>query len=256
MKDAKAEDLTRQPEQIKAFRDTWELGIHSYLTYLRDRLAAASDLLTESGSIFVQIGDENVHLMRSLMDEVFGAENFCLQITFRKTGGQSSDTIASVADYLLWYARDHERVKYRAIYQSKADPKDRPSIYRWLEIADNKVRRKMTASELDGSVDIPPGSKIFACDNLTSPRPANEADLKSFTYQGVAFTPGKGTFKSDEKGLDSLAAANRLFQVSTTLYYVRYLDDFPVVPIDSIWQDTSAGGYTDERLYVVQTTAR
>src|SRR5262245_14608554 len=119
VKDAKAEDLTRQPEQIKAFRDTWELGIHSYLTYLRDRLAAARDLLTESGSIFVQIGDENVHLVRSAMDEVFGSDNFVSLITFKKTAGATADYLAGVVDYLVWYARDLEYLKYRPVYLDK-----------------------------------------------------------------------------------------------------------------------------------------
>src|SRR5438067_8554677 len=115
VKDAKAEDLTRQPEQIKAFRDTWELGIHSYLTYLRDRLAAARDLLTESGSIFVQIGDENVHLVRSLMDEVFGSENFCSMIQFVKTTGQTAEKLAAITDYILWYGKDSSQTKYRGL---------------------------------------------------------------------------------------------------------------------------------------------
>src|SRR5262249_20477347 len=120
VKDAKAEDLTRQPEQVKAFRDTWQLGIHSYLTYLRDRLAVARELLTESGSVFVQIGDENIHVVRSLLDEVFGSENFVALITFKKTSSASSELLSGVSDYLIWYARYRERVKYRQLYLEKS----------------------------------------------------------------------------------------------------------------------------------------
>src|SRR4029077_8674282 len=119
VKDAKAEDLTRQPEQVKAFRDTWELGIHSYLTYLRDRLAAARDLLTESGSIFVQIGDENVHLVRFLLDEVFGSQNALCQITFKKTTTTTGELLAATTDYLLWYAKDRDHVKYHDLYEER-----------------------------------------------------------------------------------------------------------------------------------------
>jgi len=147
VKDGKAEHITREPEQVKAFRDTWRDGIHSYLTYLRDRLTVARDLLTDSGSIFVQIGDENVHRVRAVMDEVFGAQNYCSQIAFRKTGGQSSVTIASVADTLLWYARNRESVKYRQPYQSKTGPEDRPPIYSWIESSNLAGRRKISTEE-------------------------------------------------------------------------------------------------------------
>jgi adenine-specific DNA-methyltransferase len=256
VKDGNAGHITREPEQVKAFRDTWRDGIHSYLTYLRDRLTVARDLLTESGSIFVQIGDENVHRVRGVLDELFGDDNFCSQIAFRKTGGQSSTTIASVADTLLWYARNRESVKFRQPYQSKTGPEDRPPIYSWLESQNLEARRKMSAEEAGGYVPIKPGSRIFACDNLTSPRPANESDVHRFEFQGAEFSPGKGTFKSDKVGLRKLGLANRLFPRSSTLYYVRYLEDFPVIPLDSIWQDTSAGGFSDEKTYVVQTNRK
>ena len=255
VKDGNAAHITREPEQVKAFRDTWRDGIHSYLTYLRDRLTVARDLLTDSGSIFVQIGDENVHRVRAVMDEVFGDQNCCAQIAFRKTGGQSSTTIASVADTVLWYARNREAVKYRQPYQSKTGPEDRPPIYSWIEGQNLESRRKMSAEEVS-AVAIDPASRIFACDNLTSARPANAADVQRFEFQGVAFSPGKGTFKSDKGGLSTLGRANRLFPRSSTLYYVRYLEDFPVIPLDSIWQDTSAGGFSDDKIYVVQTNRK
>jgi adenine-specific DNA-methyltransferase len=173
VKDAKADDLTRQPEQIKAFRDTWELGIHSYLSYMRDRLFAARDLLTESGSIFVQIGDENVHLVRNLLDEVFGSENFCAAIPFRKTAGANSpvahvDVVASVAVYVLWYARNGDLLKYRQVYVSK-DASGVPSgQYTWVEFPDGETR-SLTAEERSTPEEIRKrGGRLLSPDTLSS----------------------------------------------------------------------------------------
>jgi adenine-specific DNA-methyltransferase len=256
VKDGSAEHATRQPEQVKAFRDTWELGIHSYLSYLRDRFVVARDLLTESGSIFVQIGDENVHLVRSVLDEVFGAENFCGLIPFRKTGGQSSALIASVADYLLWYAHNKERVKYRQLYADKTGSADRPSIYSWIESPDKTVRRRMTKAESSGSESVPAGWRIFAPDTLVSLGETANSSVP-YRFNDKVYNPGKNQhWKTTPRGLDQLRTAERLIPVSTSLYYLRYLDDFPVVPIDNVWQDTSAGGYSDQKLYVVQTNRK
>src|SRR5262249_33675001 len=152
VKDAKAEDLTRQPEQIKAFRDTWQLGIHSYLTYLRDRLTIARELLTESGSIFVQIGIENVHHVRELLDEVFGADNFIAQITFKKTAGQTARYLAGTADLLLWYGRGRERLKYRPVFTEKSLGED--DAYVWIELPDGS-RRRMTDTERRDPASLP-----------------------------------------------------------------------------------------------------
>jgi adenine-specific DNA-methyltransferase len=143
VKDGKIEDATRQPEQVRAFRDTWQLGIHSYLTYLRDRLVAAQGLLAETGSLFVQIGDQNVHLVRSLLDEVFGAENCIALIAFRKTTGATGDFIAGATDYLLWFAKDIGRAKYRALYKEKVLGGGGAGNYSWLELRDG-TRRKLT----------------------------------------------------------------------------------------------------------------
>ncbi len=147
VKDGKVEDATRQPEQIRAFRDTWELGIHSYLSYLRDRLAISRDLLTESGSIFVQIGDENVHLVRAVLDEVFGSENFCSLIKFRKTSVQATDLLTTTDDYLLWYAKDRDRVKARRVYSDKDPWVTGGREYRFVELPDGS-RRPMSPDEL------------------------------------------------------------------------------------------------------------
>jgi adenine-specific DNA-methyltransferase len=169
VKDAKAEDLTRQPEQIRAFRDTWELGIHSYLTYLRDRLTVARDLLTESGSIFVQIGDTNLHLVRSLLDEVFGSDNNVSFITFKKTTNATGDFLPGTTDFLLWYAKDCDAAKrrFRELFKDKVVGEAGSAGYSWLELSD-RLRRRMTSEEAKGSTTAPTGSRVFQLDNLTS----------------------------------------------------------------------------------------
>jgi adenine-specific DNA-methyltransferase len=224
VKDAKAEDLTRQPEQIKAFRDTWELGIHSYLTYLRDRLAAARDLLTESGSVFVQIGDENVHLVRCLMDEVFGSENECGLITFKKTSGAGSfsggtNILASVTDYLVWYAKNKEQVKYRQLYRGKSITGAGAGAYTWVALSDG-TRRKATQAELESGISV---GRFFRGDNLTS-QTVREAQTTVFEVEldGTKYLPGKGGWKTNRVGMDRLLAARRLMGFGNTLAYVRY----------------------------------
>ncbi|MEZ6142946.1 MAG: site-specific DNA-methyltransferase [Zavarzinella sp.] len=254
VKDGNRDHLTREPEQVKAFRDTWRDGIHSYLTYLRDRLTVARDLLTESGSIFVQIGDENVHRVRAVMDEVFGPTNLCSVISFRKTGGQSSTTLASVADYVLWYAKSAEHVKYRQPYRDKTG-EDRPSIYRMIEEGPAGVRRKMTREEQEAK-SIDESLSIFAPDTLIS-LGATPLGSSARTFECKQFHPGSNQhWKTTSAGLDRLEKSRRLINVSTSLYYVRKLNDFPVAPMDNLWQDTSAGGYSDEKLYVVQTNRK
>src|SRR5262249_43728198 len=166
VRDGNVEHITREPEQVKAFRDTWRDGIHSYLTYLRDRLTVARDLLADSGSIFVQIGDENVHRVRSVMDEVFGEQNSCSQITILKTAGQSSELIAGTGDYVLWYAKKRSTTKFRSPWQSKGIEADRSGVYRWVRQEDG-TKRPLSAVERDsGKTD-----RVFALDNLTSQRP-------------------------------------------------------------------------------------
>jgi len=254
VKDGKADHITREPEQVKAFRDTWRDGIHSYLTYLRDRLTVARDLLTDSGSIFVQIGDENVHRVRAVMDEVFGEENCCTVIAFRKTGGQSAKTLANVADHVLWYAKKLDQLKYRPPYRDKTG-EDRPSIYRMVEEMPSGFRRKMSSQESE-SRDLPDALDIFAPDTLVS-LGATPKGSAPYEFEGRAFNPGDNQhWKTTTDGLRRLTKARRLINVSTSLYYVRKLRDFPVVPMDNLWQDTSAGGYSDDKIYVVQTNRK
>jgi adenine-specific DNA-methyltransferase len=250
----KESDATRQPEQVRAYRDTWELGIHSYLAYLRDRLAIARELLAQSGSIFVQIGDENVHLVRSVIDEIFGADNFVSLITFAKTGGQADLALGNVVDYLIWYARDRDRMKVRPLLQRKSRGGTGSGEYSWLELPDG-VRRRITKQESDNPDVLPEGTKFFIPDNLTS---ADVTATGTFDYQfrGGSFYPKGGHWKTTRAGLDRLAVADRLIVQGVTLRYVRFFDDFPVTPISNLWADTAARGWFEEKTYVVQTTSR
>lgn len=255
VKDSKAEDATRQPEQVKAFRDTWKLGIHSYLAYLRDRLAVARELLNESGSIFVQIGDENVHLVRCLLDEIFGSENFVSQIVAIKTSSATSDYLAGVADIILFYAKSKSNLKYRQLYAQKELGGEGTTQYVWLLYKDKFRRRRMTdedLSKLSTLKDI----DVYAADNLTSQRPAQQGDLLSFEYRARTYFPGKGTFKTDYTGMTRLAKAGRLEPIGNSLMYRRLLNDFDVSPINNIWRDVLMTGFSESKTYVVQTSSK
>ena len=245
VRDGKAEDLVRQPEQVKAFRDTWQLGIHSYLAYLRDRLVVARDLLTESGSIFVQIGDENVHLVRCLLDEVFGAGNLCGEIVFVKTSGLVSNLLADRFDILLWYARDIDRVKYRQLYLGKSFEEGTAANYGWVELPDG-LRRGMTREEKEQPSTLPQQAKVYKADNITS----QGNPLLPFEHQGKKYSQ---TWKSNLSGMARLARAYRLHVAKNSLQYVRYLTDFPCIPVTKLWSDTATGSFTDDKVYVVQT---
>jgi len=250
VKDGKLEDATREVEQIKAFRDTWELGIHSYLTYLRDRLAAARELLTESGSVFVQIGDENVHLVRSLMDEVFGSENFVSLITLKKTTGAGSpsgttDVLAGVSDYLLWYTKSRADIKYRRVYRRKEVGTTGATQYNLVQRVDGRRESLSTGVAAQGD-------RVFSHDQLTS-QSAGQTTLYNFELEGQNFHPGKGGWKTTIEGMRRLATAKRLMGVGNTLRYIRFLDDFSATPLNNIWDDTVTSGFGDPRLYVVQT---
>ncbi|MGI8753285.1 MAG: site-specific DNA-methyltransferase [Acidimicrobiales bacterium] len=253
VRDGKLEDATREVEQIKAFRDTWELGIHSYLSYLRDRLTVAKDLLTESGSVFVQIGDENVHLVRSLMDEVFGSENFVSQIAFRTTSGLGGKLLPGSFDYIVWFGRSRDNLKYRQAYLDKRAGGQAVGQYTWL-MDKTGFKRKATREELlSGSAE----GWFFAADQLSSQRPAQGADLRSFLLEGIRYSPaGGGVFKTDEAGLKRLHVAGRLLGIGKSLRYVRLLDDFPAYPIVNSWDDTITSGFSDPKIYVVQTNVK
>lgn len=260
VKDGKLADATREVEQIKAFRDTWELGIHSYLTYLRDRLLAARELLTESGSVFVQIGDENVHLVRSLMDEVFGSENFVSSVVLQTTTGAGSQsggtlTLAGVHDYVVWYARDRERVKYRQLYGAKGPTQGGGGLYRRVREADGR-ERPAKPDEIKDPTLLPDGARLFRPDNLTSQSSPESARFE-VEIDGHLIGPGKGRWKTNRTGMDRLKHARRLFVTrNLTLQYVRFLDDFSAYPLNNVWTDVSTGSFTDDKVYVVQTNTK
>ncbi len=245
VKDGRQTDISREPEQVKAFRDTWKDGIHSYLTYLRDRLTVARDLLTDSGSIFVQIGDENVHRVRAVMDEVFGAENFCSQLTVLKTAGQSAELIAGTTDFVLWYALRRAAVKFRTPYAIKGFIEDRSGVYRWVREPDSRVRQLEEEERRDGKAE-----GVFALDNLTSQRPPGSFPVN---LGGRDYLPGKGFWKTGELGMSRLVKASRVGKAANSLRYVRFLDDFRAQAIGNVWLDTGTGSFTDEKIYVVQS---
>jgi adenine-specific DNA-methyltransferase len=253
------EDMTREPEMVQAYRDTWELGLHSYLTYLRDRLLLARDLLSQTGSIFIQISDENLHHVRELMDSVFGAENNVAIISFKKTAGAGSPSlkaqvVPSVCDYLLWYGRNAEQVKYRQLYSSKQLANRDIGGYSWVELPDGS-RRRMTVDERNDLSVIPEGARIFTPDNITS-QTGVEKTKYPVEFEGRTFRPAKGVWKTGESGMAQLRKANRLILLGDTLRYVRYFDDFIVQSLTNLWEDTVIAGYSDPKLYSVQTSTK
>jgi adenine-specific DNA-methyltransferase len=248
------EDMTREPEMVQAYRDTWELGLHSYLTYMRDRLLLSKELLSRSGSVFVQIGEENVHHVRELLDDIFGEENFVALITFTKTAGQADKYMASVCDYVLWYAKNREELKYRQLYSEKIPGQAGASKYELVELQDGK-RRRMTAEELADPTKLPTGSRVFSADPLTSQEYRPDTTVW-FEFEQGTFHPGEQShWKTSVEGLKKLAEQRRLIPQGKKLRYVRYLDDFPVFPLSNVWTDI--GGIqsrSDPKIYVVQTS--
>jgi adenine-specific DNA-methyltransferase len=244
------DDFTREPEMVQAYRDTWELGLHSYLAYLRARLMLARELLAPSGSIFVQISDENLHHVRELLDEAFGAENLVSVVTVKKTTSASSELLPTVSDFLLWYARDKERVKFRQVYLVKDREPD--AIYKYARLPNGK-ERTLTAEEQANPELLPEGAKLFALDNLTSQRPPGDFPVE---FDGKTYRPGRGYWKTGEDGMKVLAAAARLGVSGSTLRYKRFIDDFPVKDVSNLWTDTSTGSFTESKVYVVQTSRK
>ena len=250
--DTKAEDVTPQPEQIKAFRDTWKGGINSYLTYLRDRLTVARELLAESGSIFVQISDENVHFVRCLLDEVFGSENFVSAIAWTRGDMTSSTSLSSVFDYLLWYVKDRDQMKYRPLYiewdERSADPL--LASYVRVELPDLSKRR-MSKKERENPALLSEGSRRFVDYQATS----QSGDKGKYEFEGRIFMPpGDRGWVSNQTGLDRLAKQGRLLAAGRSLRYIRYASDFPGREITNLWTDTSGG--RSEKAYVVETNPK
>ncbi|MDE0880183.1 MAG: site-specific DNA-methyltransferase, partial [Sphingomonas bacterium] len=249
VKDGKAEEITREPEQVKAFRDTWKDGIHSYLTYLRDRLTIARELLTESGSIFVQIGDENVHRVRAVMDEVFGEENSVAIINAVKTTSSTSEHLAGISDSVLFYCKNREYLKYRSLFKMKEVGAEGTTQYKFKISNDGVGWARLGKSEKS----VPDDFKIFAPDNLTSQRPPGSFPVNAY---GRPFTPGRGYWKTHAKGFQRLSSAGRLHPIGQTLMYRRMLSDFAVSPITNLWRDVLMTGFSEEKTYVVQSSSK
>jgi len=244
VKDGADADLTQEPEMIKAFRDTWEFGIHSYLTYLRDRLLLAKELLHESGSVFVQISDENVHLVRSLLDEIFGKGQFCADIVYVKTTGLGTSGLDERFDYILWYCKDAKKRKYRQLYLEKKI--DSEVGQNWFVRLPNGDMRGLNKKEKSALNDMPNGSRFFRPGDISSqgnPRFDFDAFGKTFNTE----------WKTTSVGLTKLIRSGRIYQTDNSLRYVRFLDDFPAVALNSLWEDTATGNFTDQKVYVVQT---
>jgi len=241
VKDGKVEDATRQPEQVKAFRDTWKLGIHSYLSYLRDRFVVCRDLLTESGSLFVQIGDENVHLVRSLLDEVFGSENFVCQIAVQKTGGLVQDFLPRTYDIVLWYTKTKTSAKYRQLFLERSS---NPNDYTYIQ-SDDYARRGLFEDEKSGKRVVPPYSRLFSTTSLESANPPIEFEFRGKKYEQ--------RWKTNPLGLTRLSKAERISAEGKTLRYVRFFEDFPVRELQDVWSDTMG---ERDMVYVVQTNTK
>ncbi len=253
VKDGNTDHITREPEQVKAFRDTWRDGIHSYLTYLRDRLTVVRDLLAESGSIFVQIGDENVHRVRAVMDEVFGDDNLCAVIPFVTTSSQTSELLSSTNDYLIWFARNRDNVKFRRLYKLKEVGEEGGTKYNSVELPSG-VRGP--TSRLIAGDEIPTGARVFRPSPMVS-QSGGETSAFPVMFEGEYRFPRSGFWKTNRDGIERLIKCNRIVVEGRSIAYVRYLVDFPVFPISSFWDDTwGVQSRSDPKRYVVQTSSQ
>ena len=241
-------DETREPEMIQAFRDTWKLGIHSYLSYLRDRLTVAHDLLTESGSVFVQIGDENVHLVRCLMDEIFGRENFLAIISFRTHSPLGVKYMPKSFDYIVWYSKSLPNLKYNKIYTRKGQGKDSP--FNFIERHNGKRVKLLSNEDLS---EIDQESRVFRLSTMSSSGYTPSCTFP-FEYNGGKYVLYRGkSWRTNKMGMDNLAKANRFYITGQYLNYVQYYDDFSAMPINNNWNDS----YTElSKNYVVQTAEK
>ncbi len=243
-------DMTREPEMVKAYRDTWELGLHSYLTYMRDRLLLSRELLAPTGSIFVQISDENLHHVRELMDEVFGADNFVVVVAYRRLGMMVGEMLQSSAHYLLLYARDKTRLKPRKLFEPQIAGTGAGDHYTQLEHRETGETRPMTPVERASPDLVPPAWSPFQLISLTTGgfRPNTTID---FEFQGKTYHPGPNKcWRTTREGLERLVRTKRVVRAGNTLRYKQYLDDFPLTEITTIWEDTARD---PENYYVVQT---
>lgn len=250
VRDGKQPDISREPEQVKAFRDTWKDSIHSYLTYLRDRLTVMRDLLTDGGSIFVQIGDENVHRVRAVMDEVFGTANFSAEIMYRTTGGLATNGLSRIGDHILWYFRDSAQAKVRPLFQEKSYSDD--LNYRYLDRL-GATPQVITSRQQRGVDSLPPGARLFRySDSSGQGAPPAATPLR---FEGSIYEPPKNSHwkASYPTGMERLARAGRLAAGGKTVSYKRYFDDYAAKAMTSVWMDTGLSGFASDKVYIVQT---
>lgn len=256
VKDGKDDDLSAEPEMIKAFRDTWELGIHSYLTYLRDRLLLARELLSDSGSVFVQISDENVHHVREIMDEVFGDNNFVSIIIYKKGGTATASELSNVADFIIWYAKEKSTIKYRQLFEEKmvGEGISTGERYDQLESPDGKIRRPMNKEEKKNPDKIPNGWKPYKLSNPCSQHDNPNHRINPLEFEGEKFYPPKDRqWSVPVERMYDLIKANRIVSTGKNLAYVMFIEDYPVMPINNIWIDFLL---RTSRIFVVQTSEK
>jgi len=245
----KDEDLSREPEMIKAYRDTWTLGVHSYLAYLKQRLIVARELLTDSGSVFVQISDENVHRVRLILDEVFGNNNFLSEIATIKTSGKASSSLDSVYDIVLWYGKYSDLTKYNQIFVDKKLGEEGATQYVYARDTNSGNEQRLSESLLGKNF------KVFAADNLTS-QSGSDSTTQDFEFFGKLIRPSKGGWKTNQDGLTRLFKSERIKLLGNSPMYRRFLDDFCVSPRNNLWKDVLVTGFSDEKRYVVQTSPK
>ena len=256
--DGKDDDLTQEPETIKAFRDTWELGIHSYLSYLRDRLLLAKELLTESGSVFVQIGDENIHRVSVVLDDIFCAENRIATVSYATTGGSSANTLPQVADYILWYAKDRKRVKYRQLYEplTRREVIESFSWHVMVEMPDGESRKPTPGERFDPDRNLPPDARVYRRMPLDSQGISTTGRSEPYEYDGRVFHCGSSRqWAVSVEGLDRLAKLNRLeaLEGQTSLMWKKYEDEVAGRRINNIW---AAPMSPNDKSYVVETVTK
>lgn len=247
-------DMTREPEMVKAYRDTWELGLHSYLGYLRDRLAISRDLLADTGSLFLQISDDHVHHVRSVIEEVFGEENFVSLITFSKTSGFATKTIATIGDHILWFAKNIEKLHVNRLFE-RQDLTLGEGNAKWVLLPDGSFRG-VTAAEKRGEEPVPDGAKLYAPGDIQSQGASSEPqpfEYKGKTYEPLANSHWKANYP---EGMQRLAEVGRIHVARNSIRYRRFAEDFPYQQLGNIWTDTRTGNFTDEKLYVVQTNSK
>ena len=255
VKDGKLDNMTREPEQVKAFRDTWQDGIHSYLSYLRDRFLVARDLLTESGSIFVQIGDENVHRVRAVMDEVFGEDNFCNQITIQTTSGFETNFLGNMSDFILWYAKNKIFCTSHIPFYKKETILGEGNA-KWI-MNNDFTYRGLSKKEKIGLETLPKCSLLYKPDNIISQ--GNSSNNQPFLFRNKIYdTKQKNSHwkASYPDGMSRLAKSNRIHVAKQSIQYIRYNNDFTLSQFGNIWTDTGTGNFTDDKIYIVQTNIK